>query len=96
MDQHTHRQLQGATQLLTDTIDAAVRALGDAHLATAGRTYAVLARIPVVSVPAQAIERIQQNITGGVYRSIGAANRSAGVAALFGLDWLADRDSSDR
>ena len=96
MEQHTHRQLQGATQLITDMVDAAVRALGEAHLATARRTYSVLARIPVVKVPAQAIERIQQSITGGVYHSIGAANQAAGAAVQFGLDRLADPDGTDQ
>lgn len=96
MDQHTHRQFQGATQLITDTVDAAVRALGEAHLATARYTYAVLGRVPGVNVPARAVERIQDTITGGVYRSIGVANQLAGAALQSGLNRLADQDRSER
>jgi hypothetical protein len=95
MDQHTHRQLQGAAQLITDTVDVTVQALGETHLAAARHPYAVLARVPGVKIPAQVVERLQYAITGGVYRAIGVANQLAGAAIQSGLQRLVTHDRAE-
>jgi hypothetical protein len=95
MDRHTHRQLQGAAQLITDTVGATVQALGETHLAAARHPYAVLARVPGVNIPAQVVARIQFAITGGVYRAVGVANQLAGAAIQSGLQRLVTPDKAE-
>ena len=81
-------QLRGAKDLIQEAVEAGVTATEQLHLAIARKPYALLARVDVIAGPVQAVELIQQTITGGVYRAIRVANRMTGAIATQIIDRL--------
>lgn len=88
MDQQTLQQLRGASDLVTEGVDATAAAIGEAHQAMAQRQYAVLTRIESLVGDVTALEQVQRMITAGVYRTIRAVNRITGKVATRVWDHL--------
>ncbi len=91
MNRQTVRWMRGAQKLGEDGFDALVTRIEQVQHAYTRPAYAVLERIPVVSVYAQLVEQSQEIITDGVYHSIRATNHFLGVAASFLLDKIEER-----
>ncbi|MBX7234479.1 MAG: hypothetical protein K1X65_08855 [Caldilineales bacterium] len=90
----TATQVKGLIELTQDAVDAVTAAVAETHLALAHQPYAVLAQIPLVAVPAIAIEAVQQTVTATVYASIRAVNCIAGATARQIAARLADEGDS--
>ena len=82
------QQIRGAKDLIQEAVDAGVTATEQVHRAIARNSYALLAKIDIIAGPVQAVEQIQQTITGGVYRAIRVANRLTGALATEVIDRL--------
>ena len=94
MSSLTATQVKGLIELTQDAVDAVTAAVAETHLALAHQPYAVLAQIPLVAVPAIAIEAVQQTVTATVYASIRAVNCIAGATARQIAARLADEGDS--
>jgi hypothetical protein len=81
MDQYTQRQIHGASELLTETIDGVTGLIAETHLAMIRQQYELLGQIPVIGGPAYLIGRIQYGITSNVYCAVRIVNHVTGVAA---------------
>jgi hypothetical protein len=81
-------QLRGAKDLIQEAVEAGVTATEQLHLAIARKPYVLLARIDAIAGPVQAVDLIQQTITGSVYRAIRVANRLTGAIATKMIDRL--------
>lgn len=82
------QQIRGAKDLIQDAVEAGVTATEQVHQAIARKPYALLAKIDAIAGPVQAVEHIQQTITGGVYRAIRTANKLTGAIATHVIDRL--------
>lgn len=81
MSPQTTAQIKGLIELAQDAIDAVTTGVAETHLALAHQPYAVLAQIPLLAAPANAIETIQQTVTVAVYASILSVNKIASSTA---------------
>ena len=88
MDQQTLQQLRGASDLVTERVDATPAAIGETHQAMAQRQYAVLTRIESLVGDVTGLEQVQRMITAGVYRTIRTVNRITGKVATRVWDHL--------
>jgi len=86
------QQIRGAKDLIQDAVAAGITATEQVHRDIGRKPYALLAKINVIAGPVQAVERIQQTITGGVYRVIRIGNRLAGAIATQLIDRLDAND----
>lgn len=86
MEHDTLQQLQGAAELATDAVGAAVGAIAEAHLAIMGQVYAPFGLLGPLATPARGIEQIQTAITRGVYQTILGVNALVACAAATLLD----------
>lgn len=91
MDDHTLRQLRGATDLATDAVGATVDVAARVHGEIAHLVYAPLLLLVPVSAPVRLVAAIEGAITGGVYRAIRAGNAVVAAAAGLALDELERR-----
>jgi hypothetical protein len=85
------RRLRDAGELITTTVDAAVRELAKAHQAIARWPFTWLARVPGAAVPARTVEGVQHMLTATIYGSVRTVNRLGGIAATKALNRLAER-----
>jgi hypothetical protein len=88
LDRDNLRQLRGAVELLTDTVDATVADIEEAHHAIARWPYAWLAWIPGAGTAARAIGRVQHALTAISYGAVRALNRVVRVTATCTLDHM--------
>ncbi len=72
-------QIRGIADLLHDGVALAIDLTAQTHYAIARQPFAVLERIPLIALPATAINAIQHTITRGVYATIHAVNNGAGT-----------------
>lgn len=88
------QQLRGLKDLIQETVEAGVNAIEETHQAIARKPFAILEKIPIIALPARAVEQVQRTVTGGVYQSIRVVNRIAGAVATRILDRLEGQEET--
>jgi hypothetical protein len=91
------KRWRGLRALIGDAVEHGSSAIERVHLATAGRTFAVLEQIPVIAEPARAIHQIHDTVVANTYGTIREVNRVVGDAidaALDQLEYAAKDDQS--
>ena len=89
-------QIRGIADLLHDGVALAVNLTARTHRAIARQPFGVLERIPLLALPAVAINTIQHTITRSVYGTIHAVNNGAGAIATQALNALEHRTLSKK
>lgn len=79
-------QIRGIADLLHDGVALAVNLTARTHRAIARQPFGVLERIPLLALPAAAINTIQHTITRSVYGTIHAVNNGAGAIVSYTLN----------
>lgn len=82
------QQIRGLKDLIQETIEAGINATEEVQQIIARQPYALLKQVAVIAKPVQAIEHVQEAVTGGVYHTIRSGNRIAGMLATQVLDGL--------
>lgn len=91
----TTKRLRGLGAVLEDAVDHGSSAIERVHRATAGRSFAVLERIPPVAGPAHGVHVVHDVVLSGVYWTIRRANRLVGAAVGLALD-VAERAEAEK
>lgn len=82
------QQMRGIKDLVRDAVDAGVDATENVHLLIMRKPYAALEKIEVIAAPVHVVERVQNTITVGVYRSIRGINKFSAAVATRIIDHL--------
>jgi hypothetical protein len=82
----TMKRLRGLGALLQDAVEHGASAIERVHKATADRPFAILDRIPPLSIPARGVHAVHDATVSGVYETIRQVNRFVGVAVSFAID----------
>ena len=89
-------QIRGIADLLHEGVALAVDLTARTHRAIARQPFGVLERIPLLALPAAAINTMQHTITRSVYGTIHAVNNGAGAIATQALNALEHRTLSKK
>lgn len=89
-----HERLRGLAALVTDAVEHGSRGVEEVHKAIAARPFAIVAMIPALAAPAEAVHAVYDLSVGATYGMVRLGNRLVRAAVDGALDVVEARDES--
>jgi hypothetical protein len=90
------KRWRGLRALVSDAVDHGASAVQRVHLATARRPFALLAHVPGLRAPVQAVHAVHDGVVSGVYDAIRVTNHVVGTTLDGVLELLDTGDAHER